>query len=398
MNSMKATFFMGLLGAMMYFAKAYGFPLFISMLFCVVLISFFEKSNSGIVKHSILSLIIFLSISALWFIPLSIKYDHFTISEAGRFNLSKEVAPLPEKTMYLPVLNGPLLSPPDEFSISAWESPGDVLTLNRIRPLQSKEDFRYYLQIVKRNLLSIWYFDFRNQLGIVFTFLLGIFILGSILRSFKINRTIILLFLLIILFYGGYSLILVHTRYIWVCTWIMLLLSGWILERITKESKWNHDGIYFFFLLVLLLSVKRPIKEILFTKDADFPLLWIGKGISNPFGTMEIMYRPEKKLQVALNNLKQLPDFKGKIASLKAVDGERHIYSSCLFIVNEIGGQYYGPLDAHLSIDEMKTELQGFGISYLLVWQHENWKAEGQNWVKSIYTDENLGLKVFRLF
>ena len=104
---------------------------------------------------------VFIALSSLWILHISIKYHGFTISKAAQFNLSREVAPKPDQMMQLPVLNGPLLSPPDEYAISAWEAPGEALRLTTINPIA---DFNYYTQIIKRNLLSIWYNDFQNQI------------------------------------------------------------------------------------------------------------------------------------------------------------------------------------------------------------------------------------------
>ncbi len=177
-----------------------------------------------------------------------------------------------------------------------------------------------------------------------------------------------------------------------------MLLSVWMWEKISIDKSWPGDLKKFVFILVLLLAVKRPVKEILFTQDTDMPLLWIGKGITHPFETMSITYRPEKFLQEAVDDLKNLPEFKGRIASLNSADGERHAYSSSLYIANEFAQQYFGPLDNSLSSTEMREQLQAFGIKYLLVWNHDSWPAENASWSKELFFDPNLRLRVYGLF
>jgi len=395
MNSRSEIIRLGVLGSLLYFSKAFGFPLFISLLGLTAILSISKKEHKQIIHKIFPALVVFLSLSSLWILHLSIKYHHVTISEAAKFNLSKEVAPKPEQIMQLPVLNGPLLYPPDEFSLSAWESPGEIVGLTQINPLRDWSDYK---QIIKRNVLSIWYHDFRNQLGFIFIFILLIFLFFRKRFEIKNPRPILFLFFVMMIVYGGYSLILVHPRYVWICTLIMLLLSAWIWEKIHTKKEWMQDLLCAVFILVVLIAVKRPVKEILFTKDEDVPMLWIGKGLTHPFETMKITYRPEKELCKAIEALKRIPQFKGRMASLNSLQGERHAYSSSLFIANEFNTPYYGPLDTSLSVEEMKGQLQASGISVFLVWDHGNWKAKDEAWCKELFFDQNLGLTVFGLF
>ncbi|TAH40601.1 MAG: hypothetical protein EYC69_10655 [Bacteroidetes bacterium] len=395
MHSRRASVRLGLLGACLYFAKAFGFPLFIALLLLTILFSFFEKDKKGILRKMLPVFVVFIAMSSLWILHISIKYHGFTISKAAKFNMSKEVAPLPGQIMQLPVLRGPLLSPPDEYAISAWEAPGEMLDLTPINPIA---DWSYYTQIIQRNLYSIWYNDFRNQIGFIFSFMLFGFVIFRNRNTVKLSRSVLFLFFALVIIYAGYALILVHPRYIWICTWILLLLSVWMWEKIYIDKKWTNDLKRFVVILILLLAVKRPVKEILFTEDTDMPLLWIGKGLTNPFQTMSITYRPEKFLQKAVEDLKKLLDFKGNIASLNTHDGERHAYSSSLYIANEFGQQYFGPLDESLSSEEMRAQLEAFGIKYLLVWNHDAWNPANETWSKKLFFEPNLGLTVFGLF
>ena len=398
MNSRRASVKLGLLGACLYFAKAFGFPLFIALLLLTIIFSFFEKDKRGTIKKMLPVFVVFISMSSLWILHISIKYHGFTISKAAQFNLSREVAPLPGQIMQLPVLSGSLLHPPDPYAISAWESPGDPVGLTPISPLSSKTDSEYHRLIITRNLASIWYNDFRSQIGFIFSFMLFGFVVFRNRKTVKLNRPVLFLFFTLVLIYLGYALILVHPRYIWICSWILMLLSVWMWEKLSIDKPWTNDLKRFVVILILLLAVKRPVKEILFTEDSDMPLLWIGKGITHPFETMSITYRPEKFLQKAVDDLKKLPDFKGSFASLNSANGERHAYSSSLFIANEFGEQYFGPLNEKLSLDEMKQQLEAFNISIFLVWNHDEWPGAEDPSFKKLLFDPNLGLSVYGLF
>ena len=158
-------FKIGLTGALLYFTKAFGFPFFIAM---TLMIIFFEaKSKNGnrlVWKNVVMLYGIFFLICSFWIISLSLHYGHFTISEAARFNMSREAAPLPGRSAELPILEKGLIEPLPH-SVSAWESPGEYINKEQIIPFSFTSD---YLQIIRRNLLSVYYFDFRHQAGFFF--------------------------------------------------------------------------------------------------------------------------------------------------------------------------------------------------------------------------------------
>lgn len=387
----------GLMGAAMYYAKAFGFPLFLTFLtMAIIASSVFYKSkiswiNAGIVLAS------FILTSSFWIVTLSIKYGDFTISRAASFNMSKEVAPLPGKIMHLPVLNGPLIAPADEFACSAWESPGEVIKTHPLRPISSPDDRDYYLQVIKRNLLSIWYYDFRNQAGILFAGILLIFLVSGKARAFREQAHMLMLLLVVFIFYGAYSLILVHTRYVWICTGLMILLSAWMLDSSGTKSEWKKKFAWLLFIFMILLSVKRPLKEILFSKDYDVPLLWFRNAIFHPFDTLKITYRADKHLHAASKELKKFPELSGRLASLMSDDADRHGYSASLFIASQTGAVYYGPVKNDLPSDSVKAELFRHGISAFLVWNKDRWSAGKEDWVQLFYEDDDSGLSVFRI-
>ncbi len=188
----------------------FGLPLFI-FLFCFVIWMKDERIPKFTLKKILLP---FGTISFVWIILLSVKYGKFTISESAKFNFTYEVAPTLGKTVQLPVLGNGLLEPSNDFALSAWEEPASQIQLT---PLDPFGDIAYYFNVVNRNLQSIYFHDFRNQLGWVFIFFLIIYLIRK--KSDDIIPLWIKISLLVICtMYFGYSLILVHERYIWICT------------------------------------------------------------------------------------------------------------------------------------------------------------------------------------
>src|SRR5205085_1059147 len=143
------------IGALLYITKAFGFPFFI--VFILVVFSLTKSKEKRRTSNLILALGTFLFISVLWILPLSLHYNQLTISKVPGFNMSRDMVPLPNRSDELPVL-GKGLHTPQANSISAWENPGDYVNHETISLFSSPSE---YFQIVKRNFLSIYYFDFR---------------------------------------------------------------------------------------------------------------------------------------------------------------------------------------------------------------------------------------------
>ena len=282
----------GLTGGLLYFTKAFGFPFFIA--FTSIIIFLEQKKNDKMKiewKNVFRLYVIFFLTTFIWIATLSFHYGRFSISESARFNMSREAAPLPGRSASLPILNMGLYKPL-EHSYSAWESPGEYVGNQKITLLNSSSE---YLEIVKRNLLTIYYFDFSHQIGIIFLLMLLLFIITKGGNAFFKERWILFFMLFIILLYGGYSLILVHSRYTWINNLLMLILTVYFIECIfNKKTLKGISTMAIFF--ILLLSVKRPIKEILFSSDSNFPVFWIFNSLKQPFYTMKIFYRTDYEL------------------------------------------------------------------------------------------------------
>ncbi|HRH67018.1 MAG TPA: hypothetical protein PLU53_12020, partial [Bacteroidia bacterium] len=366
------------------------------LLISVTLLRYSMEHDRLIWRQALISLMVFLLASSVWILPLSLKYGQMTISKAASFNLTREVAPLPGQVMHLPVLTEGLLAPPDSMSASAWEAPGDVLLLTPLRPFSNKDDRSVYFQLIKRNLLTIYYFDFRRQAGIFFLLFFTGFLFVRGFRALFENKLILLLLLTLLMIYGGYSLILVHTRYVWVCTWIMLLLSAWMAQNIFQSGT-HRRILQVVFACLLIIAIKRPVKEVLFTKDIDTTFFELSKACIHPIETMSIVYREEKLLYSFGQKLKNEYHLNGNIASLQNDSPVRHYYSSSLFIASFLPVHYYGQLGLSNSFEVQCRELNEHRIHYLFVWGGESWKQGEAAGYRPIIRESALGLSVYKL-
>lgn len=342
---------LGKLGALLFLTKSFGLPLFI-FLFCFVIWMKDERIPKVTLKKILLP---FGAIAGMWIILLSVKYGRFTISESAKFNFTYEVAPTLGKQVQLPVLGNGLLKPANDFALSAWEEPASQVQLTPIDPIG---DFSYYLSIINRNLQSIYFHDFRNQLGWIFILFFIIYLFRK-KRDEEIPLWIKISLLVICTMYFGYSLILVHERYIWICTLLFIPVTFYFIEKSFTTKIPEIKQIIL--ILVIILIVKRPAKEVLMCGDRQVNYLQLYHAFFSPQTTLSIFYRPDIELHNDIEKLRRIIPANSTFASIKKTDNERDGYAQTLMMAYELKGKYLG------QTYEVDSTFKG----YLVSWKEE---------------------------
>ena len=362
-SSTRNAILFGITGGAWYFSKAFAFPLFVSLLIFLFLI---DKGPIGPRTRNVsIAFVSFLLVIAPWVLAMSLKYDHFTISEAARFNQTVEVAPMPGEIKELPLLkDGPHEPPP--CAISPWEAPGDVI---RLTPLRPWTDPQRYARLLQRNFASIYYHDIQRQLGTPFLVvaILAWIVLGA--KRFFFDRAIAVPLFMLLALNLGYAAVLVHDRYIWLNAFIMLFMICICVQKLLLARPRQAAVLMF---AICVFAIKRPVKQILFTRDADVPGRSLLASIADPIGTLRHTYHIDHERVRAIEVLRPL-DLQGALASLRSSDPERDAYSSCLHIAYELGLTYHGEILPDLSQEEQLQQLHEHKIRYFAVWHGMPW-------------------------
>ncbi len=388
----------GIIGALMYFSKSFGLSFFLLHFSVLFLRNFFTTKEFPFRKHltrNYLQMIFcFTFISFWWIYLLTDKYQHFAISENVSFNLSREVAVRPEQKVELPILSAGLNKPVNTTALNAWEDPGFVTKVTPLHPLSSSDDLSLYKQIARRNLLTIYYFDFRRQLGFIFLILFIAFLFSGHRRRLFSDDHFFSLTLTIILVYIGYALILVHTRYVWICSLLMLLLSGWMIEDLFSKNKMYNVTGRILFILLILLAVKRPVKEILFSEDKEVSAITFFNSMFHPVEAMKATYLPDNTFFEASEEFRAKIPVGKNIASIKTLWSNRNQYTQASLIALKINANYFGQIAEEDST--MEIQLDKFDIENVVIFSEDKNLLDTSSGWQIIYEKKNLPMKIYK--
>jgi hypothetical protein len=257
----------GFIGAMAYFTKSFAFPFFLVhfVLFNIILYSKSLKVDKKSIKYNLfLGLTIFFVLSGLWIGTISTKYDKLTFSTSGEYNQALVGPVYKVNTLdygVSPLYTVGLINPPNSDATSIWDDLS-YYKMDKWNPFSSLENFKYELELIQSNIVYTFNIVESFMLVAVVILLLMIWMMSSS-KIDKTSRNILKYTLLTILIYvGGYCLIIPEWRYLWF-VFILLIVSGFfIVDRLHKN---NLISIYIrnIFLIFLLLSfIFEPAFEI----------------------------------------------------------------------------------------------------------------------------------------
>lgn len=346
----RVAFMAALAGAFMYYSKAFGLPLFIFISIGVIL---FERRKHKINPRAILLLYgTFILLCGVWIINISLRYGEFTISKTASFNNSLSQDMLDGKEE-LPVLGGGLIEPKNG-NTSAWEAPGDYVNV--------KTTSHYTIDKYRRNILSIYYYDFRRQIGLIFILLLSMFIYRKG-KELVNDKWFFVLITTIMLVYFGYSLILVHARYLWINTILMLLLSTVFIHQLINNRYFKSAVLAALF----IIAVKRPLKEIFFIHDKDYPVSQLMHALTNPFVTLNETYGIDNEIQKSIAAFRKIRLPESNFASLKSAGFSRDGYATSLRITGSMDAVYFGEIKYG---SDYLSQLTRSNVDYLITFEN----------------------------
>ncbi len=327
----------GVLGGAAYLSKSFAFPFFVSHFLIMNVIHYFRsettQAKQKVVHNFLAGAVVFALISGVWIGLISNKYGKLTFGASGKTTFGAVTVPGAQGSA---VLWQGFLKPSNPTAISAWEDPS-YLKMPTYNPTESWTSLKHQLKVVAGHIgKTVGIFMDFSLLSIV----TGIAYLLFWLRRFNIKAIppeVLYPTVTIALFAGGYSLVYVEVRYLWVIFMLLMLMGGYVLARLFQNNfftKTRRTAL----LIIFFLSFAVPAS--LSLKDSTNR----GKGI---YSLSKVL-----KSHVAPNC---------KIASNTS-------WAGSLYLSYHLDCKYYGAQKKNISRTELKRQLEKYGIDYYLFW------------------------------
>lgn len=285
-------------------------------------------------------MLVFFVVSGLWVGTISEKYGKVTISTAEDYNLALVGPEYQDNTMgngIPPIYYLGLIKPPNNNMISIWDDPS-YIKMDQWSPFDSWDNLLYQMKLVWSNLIYTFKIvEFFMPVSILIIISSFLFILKS--KNDIISKDILKYTLLTILIYiGGYSLIIPEWRYLWLI-FILIMISGfYIVDSLYKSRVFVSNKINILLILLICSFTIQPVIDVASYYAA-----------------------PNENLYSQSNILKEDYGVGGNIASN---DEWMKMYTLSYYI----NGKYYGITKKTNSKKELQEELENNNIKYYFVW------------------------------
>lgn len=254
-NSKRMGVVTGFFGALAFLSKSYVFFFFIVhfILTNLYYLKNFPLDRKTVKKNLLLGLSVFLIISGIWAGIISEKYGMITIGTTGSYN---HALVGPESNGHLMFYHG-LISPPNEFSVSSWEDPS-YFQIKKWNPIGSSHNFLHQIMIIFNNIFRIIIISLYLLFIPLFVILLAFFLLFKSNNS-SIKNNLIIFLGTMILYTGGYILILIEERYLWFVIILTFILGFYVLTISYNENYIKKNLYKSLFAILIISAVFYPI-------------------------------------------------------------------------------------------------------------------------------------------
>jgi hypothetical protein len=358
-------FLCGLTGSLAYLSKSFALPFFLVHFTLFNIFFYFKNLNkekrSIILKNLIIGLIIFFTISGIWIALISDKYGKFTIGTAGEYNYELIG---PESQGHYEYYSG-LIKLPNKSAVCAWEDPS-YFKMESWSPLESGKYLKFQINIILENIIKIFnIIELFSVLSILIIIAaITIIIKSSTDTESKIKLTYLLITILI--YSGGYSLIFIEDRYLWLINILLLITGSYIISLLIRTDYINKIQKNILIIFLILSFIMTPITFLI--QDSH-----VG----------EATYNLSEELK---NNY----NLHGNLASNSNLIESDHI----AFYTKS---KYYGIPKKTGNYTELKIELKNNNIDYYIVWGDSKENNYLSKHFKEITNGNITNLKIYSL-
>ncbi|MBV8068385.1 MAG: hypothetical protein JO270_00670 [Acidobacteriaceae bacterium] len=220
----------GILGGLLYFAKAYCFPFVIAHLLVTTVIRVFAAAEAAARKRQVaggvLAIATVILVSAPWLVLISMKAGRLTLSTAGAYNFKLALI---GKSGH-PMLSQGLFAPPNPYAVSIWEEP-DTMPLHTPAASLSAR-----VSAVIRNLADFTRYELWTS--VFFPLIVALFAYSVVKRwrAGTKEAAAACLLAMYVLYPAAYFLTFVEHRYIWIEDVLTLVMAAYLFDCFRREQ------------------------------------------------------------------------------------------------------------------------------------------------------------------
>ena len=374
----------GLLGALAYFSKPYGFPFFIAHFLlinaCHYLSNSSKEHKKNVLRNVLVGFVIFSFLSGAWIALISKKYDHITFSNMG----SGVMASLGPESLHMtlekgdPIFFEGFFEPPNKTAFVIYEDPS-YARKKSWNPLESRNSLKHYISNLNQNFFEgLRIFESFSRLSVVIfiAYLLLIFVQppGKLFS----RRDILYPFLTVILYTGGYAPFHFEMRYLWIINILLLLMGGRVLSELLKSNFMKNNTMKRILIVFFILSfVISPVKASIETgrNNINRDMYIFGKELSARY------------------------DIQGNIASNRqqVLTSTHDSWHKTFRLAYWLKSRYYGQAREKISDHDLERELKKHNIDYYFFWGDPERAPKFLNQFREITDGKIPGLKIYQM-
>lgn len=374
----------GILGAMAYFSKPYGFPFFITHFLMINACHYFGSSGSvqrrHVVRNAAVGFMIFALLSGIWIALISMKYDRLTFSNMGGGVMASMGPGAGHHTLEKgdPIFFEGFFKPPNETAYVIYEDP-TYARKKSWSPLKSQRALRHYVSNIAENVfegLRITESFSRLSIPILIGYLW--LILSQAPGAIFSRRDILYPLLTLILYMGGYLPFHYETRYLWIISILLLLMGGRVLYELLKSDALKSGVLEKVLIMLFILSfVISPVKTSMdiVRDNINREMHTLGEELSTRYG------------------------IQGKIASNREriVVTTHDSWHRTFRLSYWLKSRYFGQAKEDITDEDLQIELKHYGIDYYFFWGDAERLPQFLKKYHDITDGEIPGLLIFRM-
>ncbi len=251
----------GVLGALAYFAKAYGFHFFLAHFTLMAVLLWIGGGNAAerraALRNYAVGLAAFAVLAGAWIGVLSAKYGGPTVATTGPYNHALSAPGSRGQPMHY---RG-FLAPGDAAAISVWEDPS-FIPLRDWSATASVGMMKHQAKVLADNLrIIVRMFGAYSPLAALFLVAYLLFCVQPPRRSLRPGGEAWPL-LTLLLYPAGYALVLVQERYLFACLILLALMGAHVAQRLEEGGFLTGHRRTVAWLILALSLAAQPARQV----------------------------------------------------------------------------------------------------------------------------------------